>query len=314
MTAQDSYPTWRVEAGRLAHWLTPGQASYPTAREIWAAVFAPDSGSRPNWELSPSDGLPELTFSRVPAEPALLVSGNIIEGLQTELMLTAEGVAAPLDWKKGSPPPDQIVVRSCWYPIDSDGLRVAVKAMNESGIDPGQPISLGQLIRLRSSPALPFGLLDQAGDSAAAAAHAAAESDAPVQGIDAKLYPYQRDGVSFLVRVSRQNLGCILGDEMGLGKTLQVISLVQAEKNAGRGPALVICPATLLENWRRELAQFAPTLVVMVHAGPQRVGDPRKLATADVVVTSYDTVIRDEPLLSNVVWNLLALDRSRRCA
>jgi SNF2 family DNA or RNA helicase len=98
---------------------------------------------------------------------------------------------------------------------------------------------------------------------------------------------------------------------MGLGKTIQVITLVLAEKAAGRGPSLVVTPATLLENWRRELALFSPTLSVKVHAGPGRVGIASRLMGFDVIITSYDTAVRDEPLLSSIPWNLLALDEAQ---
>jgi SNF2 family DNA or RNA helicase len=98
---------------------------------------------------------------------------------------------------------------------------------------------------------------------------------------------------------------------MGLGKTIQVIALMLAEHSAGRSPALVIAPATLLENWRRELAQFAPSLSIVVHAGPGRAGIVSKLAEFDVVVTSYDIAVRDEPMLSAIRWNILALDEAQ---
>jgi SNF2 family DNA or RNA helicase len=132
-----------------------------------------------------------------------------------------------------------------------------------------------------------------------------------VEGLHAKLYPYQKDGVAFLRLVADEGLGCILGDEMGLGKTLQVIALIQAETNVHRAPALVIAPATLLENWRRELALFAPQLSVLVHAGPNRPGQAGKLTSFDVVVTSYETAVRDEPMLSSVSWNVLAVDEAQ---
>ncbi|MBS0173267.1 MAG: DEAD/DEAH box helicase [Nitrospira sp.] len=135
--------------------------------------------------------------------------------------------------------------------------------------------------------------------------------DTAVWGLQGDLYPYQKDGVHFLKLVADQGLGCILGDEMGLGKTIQVITLMLAEKCAGRGPSLVVSPATLLENWRRELALFAPSLSVRIHAGSERAGIASRLAGFDVVVTSYDTALRDEPMLSSITWNLLALDEAQ---
>lgn len=74
---------------------------------------------------------------------------------------------------------------------------------------------------------------------------------------------------------------------------------------------MVVAPATLLENWRRELGQFAPSLSVTIHAGNNRAGIASRLAGIDVVVTSYDIVVRDEPMLSAISWNLLALDEAQ---
>lgn len=72
-----------------------------------------------------------------------------------------------------------------------------------------------------------------------------------------------------------------------------------------------VAPATLLENWRRELSLFAPGLQVHIHAGADRPGVAAKLSAADVTVVSYETAIRDEALLSAVSWNVVALDEAQ---
>lgn len=312
MTPQNAFPNWHIDAGRLVYCPEPGKALYPSAREIWTSVFAGNSSTAtPAWAFSPTESLPELEFSRFPAEPALVVSGNLLEGLHTELVVSAGAVIAPLAWAEGSIPPDQVVAEDCWFPVDSASVASAVDALKQLGVVPGSTINLGQLIRLRTSLGLPVRLIDRTESSPAATAHAASATEGPIRGIDGTLYPYQSDGVSFLNLVSRQNLGCILGDEMGLGKTLQVIGLIQSERNSGRAPSLVVSPATLLENWRREFAQFAPGLSILVHTGPHRAGDPTKLGGYDVVVTSYETAVRDEPLLSGIKWNVLALDEAQ---
>ncbi|EQD52890.1 SNF2/RAD54 family helicase, partial [mine drainage metagenome] len=148
-----------------------------------------------------------------------------------------------------------------------------------------------------------------------ASAHTVAGSD-PVSvedlpSVTAQLYAYQIRGVRWLCAVASGGLGCILGDEMGLGKTLQVIVLLASEKNHGHGPNLVVCPSTLLENWRREIAKFCPSLAVLVHQGAGRTGSASILSSVDVVVASYDTVVRDQILLSVVQWNCLVLDEAQ---
>jgi len=142
--------------------------------------------------------------------------------------------------------------------------------------------------------------------------------------LDAQLRPYQRLGVAWLWHLYRHELGGILADEMGLGKTLQALGLlcaarghasykvdaasrcVSTEERGGdaastfiRGmtPSLVVCPASLLENWRREAARFAPGLRVFVHHGDRRLaGDA--WGAFDLVITSYGTLVRDEELFA----------------
>ena len=81
--------------------------------------------------------------------------------------------------------------------------------------------------------------------------------------LGAILRPYQRDGVRFLWQAGALGLGTCLADDMGLGKTLQVLTMLQLWKRAGRLdrlPALLVVPATLLDNWRQESARFTPDL------------------------------------------------------
>ena len=99
---------------------------------------------------------------------------------------------------------------------------------------------------------------------------------------------------------------------MGLGKTLQVIS---ALRDPGEGPssggALVLAPGSLLENWVREIAKFCPDFRTLKHHGSTRTGRPPELRGFDVVVSSYDTAIRDLSLLRMVEWNVVVLDEAQ---
>ena len=130
--------------------------------------------------------------------------------------------------------------------------------------------------------------------------------------INAKLYPYQQGGARWLEFMISQRCGSILGDEMGLGKTLQIISVIAALK--AKQPSahfLVICPVSLLENWRRELAKFCPSLTVNVHYGSKRTGDYRELYKYDINITSYSSAITDAGLLSLTNWELLVIDEAQ---
>ena len=107
------------------------------------------------------------------------------------------------------------------------------------------------------------------------------------------LRPYQKAGYNWLSFLHQYKFGGCLADDMGLGKTLQVIALLLRETELRKVPSLVIAPATLLENWRREIVRFAPVLSTTIHRGQGRSGFPKTLRTFDVVLTSYDTAMRD---------------------
>jgi SNF2 family DNA or RNA helicase len=123
-------------------------------------------------------------------------------------------------------------------------------------------------------------------------------SPAPIPAeFDAKLRPYQRLGAAWLWHIHRNELGAVLADEMGLGKTVQALALLCAAGESGVA-SLVVCPASLLENWRREAANFAPGLRVIVHHGGRRLSDPAQLRDCDLVITSYGTLVRDGSLFN----------------
>jgi SNF2 family DNA or RNA helicase len=109
----------------------------------------------------------------------------------------------------------------------------------------------------------------------------------------------------------RNGLGSIIADEMGLEKTIQVICLIHDGRNEGHIPALVVAPATLLENWKREIRRFAPQLNVHLHRGAGRTGFPDELRQHDVVLTSYDTAVADVSLLRNITWEIIVIDEAQ---
>lgn len=134
---------------------------------------------------------------------------------------------------------------------------------------------------------------------------------APVPGsLDAVMRPYQRLGAAWLWHLHSAGLGGVLADEMGLGKTLQALALVCAVQAQG-APCLVVCPASLVENWRREAARFAPHLRVFVNRGDQRLRDPSAACGWDLVITSYGTLARDRDLLSAVEFACVIGDEAQ---
>jgi superfamily II DNA or RNA helicase len=139
--------------------------------------------------------------------------------------------------------------------------------------------------------------------------------DIPAQppGFQGTLRPYQQRGVTWLATLQRYTLGALLADDMGLGKTAQVIALLLVEKQR-IGPTLVICPTSVVGNWRHELARFAPELVVLVHHGAERAAGDELIEAAeryDVVLSTYSLLHRDEAFLTRVSWNGLVLDEAQ---
>ncbi len=124
----------------------------------------------------------------------------------------------------------------------------------------------------------------------------------------ATLRPYQQLGTAWLWHLYRHDLGGILADEMGLGKTLQALAFLSAR--AGQ-PALVVAPASLLENWRRECARFTPELRTLVHHGGRRAADEAAFAACDLVITSYGTLTRDRELFTAMEFGCVVADEAQ---
>ena len=128
------------------------------------------------------------------------------------------------------------------------------------------------------------------------------------QGI---LRPYQEMGYSWLAFLDRFGLGACLADDMGLGKTIQLISLLL---HAKLGHTLLIAPMSVVGNWQREIARFAPSLSVMSHHGPERLAGKSFVEEAqkyDVVLTTYALANRDRETLASVEWERLVLDEAQ---
>jgi hypothetical protein len=140
-------------------------------------------------------------------------------------------------------------------------------------------------------------------DRLAGAGRAAVE---PPEGLRATLRPYQGRGLSWLAQMSELGLGGCLADDMGLGKTVQVIALHLHRRPLEVGPTLVVCPTSLLGNWERELARFAPDVPVRRYHGGDR--HLEELAADEVVLVTYGVVRRDRAVLAEVGWGLVVAD------
>lgn len=135
-------------------------------------------------------------------------------------------------------------------------------------------------------------------------------------GFGARLRPYQERGLGWLSFMDALGSGAVLADDMGLGKTIQVLALLERERQQapGLGPTLLVCPMSLVANWQREAAKFAPKLAVHVHHGAERLtGEQFRDAVAgvDLVLTTYSLTLRDQRELAEVGWRRVVVDEAQ---
>ncbi|MFB9526254.1 DEAD/DEAH box helicase [Nonomuraea roseola] len=119
----------------------------------------------------------------------------------------------------------------------------------------------------------------------------------------ATLRDYQLAGLRWLAQMTALGLGGCLADDMGLGKTITLIAL---HLHRGGGPTLVVCPASLLGNWEREIARFAPGVPVRRYHGAQRT-----LPESGFVLTTYGTMRVDAAKLAEHPWDLVVADEAQ---
>ena len=145
--------------------------------------------------------------------------------------------------------------------------------------------------------------------------HAVKDSEyTPPQSLHSVLRKYQRDGYRWLRTLDGYGMGGILADDMGLGKTLQVLSYLLALKEGGQPlPSLIVCPASLVLNWEEECKKFTPqlTCVAMDGDAAHRAVLARRWAEADLVVTSYDLLRRDEDRYAEQPFYACILDEAQ---
>ncbi len=130
-----------------------------------------------------------------------------------------------------------------------------------------------------------------------------------------KLRSYQKKGFSWLYFLRQYGLGACLADDMGLGKTIQLIALLLKEKDDGiSSPSLLICPTSIIGNWKREMNRFAPTLKVLIHHGSNRQNKDdfcSNVNNYDLIISSYGLTHREEAIFNNIEWNCLILDEAQ---
>ena len=148
-------------------------------------------------------------------------------------------------------------------------------------------------------------------------------------GFEGTLRPYQKRGYAWLAFLKRWGLGACLADDMGLGKTVQALALLRRTYNGyeengsakngdseiSRQPSLIVCPTSVVTNWKKEANRFTPDLSVLVHHGGDRTSDEEafteQMANHTLVVTNYALLRRDVELFRAISWDTVVLDEAQ---
>jgi ATP-dependent helicase STH1/SNF2 len=138
-----------------------------------------------------------------------------------------------------------------------------------------------------------------------------------LQGGDLK--EYQLSGVQWLVSLYNNNLNGILADEMGLGKTIQTIALLAylMESKHNFGPFMIVCPLSTISNWTNEIQKWAPDMINVVYKGvpsarKQIYKEEVESGKFNILLTTYEYVMKDKSFLSKLFWQYIIVDEGHR--
>lgn len=295
---------WEISGGGMSLVDLVGNRSQPSATDIYRALV--ERRPAEPWIPTTADG---LRASRYPLSPVLTIveSG---EGIPVYTIFgSARGVTLELevvDLERGYRIADRV-----WHPVEPTAAQEVLELLRSTGANIGQARSLRTFLAVRRAGRLGGAVDDRMADRAISPLVFAPPADDVPAGVNATLYSYQLAGWRWLKFLLAEGIGGLLADEMGLGKTLQVIAALSDSGGGPLRPALIVAPGSLLENWRREIARFAPHLRVLKHHGPLRTGRPVELQGYDVVITSYDNAVGDNSLLNMIHWKVVILDEAQ---
>lgn len=268
-------------------------------------------GDNPDTLPSLTEAFPEVHFSSLasPIRVSLCLNDSG-EEIQLKCYVIRRKKEIPVDTINGVLL-DQCLTRKEWFRI-SGNVEILNSIFKELGILECGTITFNQYLLLKRAAEKEElrEITDSVDPDLYRKVNAIQHSEIPT-GIDAKLYPYQLDGYNWMRFMLSEGCGCILGDEMGLGKTLQAISIINYQIAVGNKNNLVICPVSLLENWKRECGKFAPDIDVYVHHGSKRTGYYKELLEHDLVVISYNTAVSDLGMLKMLLWDTVILDEAQ---
>lgn len=295
---------WEVRGNEL--WLIDpaGNARVPATDEVYRALVERQPAD--DWVPTNVDG---LRPSRYPLVPAIVIGQG--ENGTPSYSISAACRSTHINLEAADVERGHHVSAGTWYPVDPSAGNEVLELLKQGGNRLGPANSLRGFLAIRKAAAEGGAVEDRLAAQQISPLAFAPSGDETPAGVNATLYPYQLSGWRWLKFLLAEGLGGLLADEMGLGKTLQIISALSDSGGESLAPSLIIAPGSLLENWRREIAKFAPHLQVIKHHGPLRTGRPADLSQHDVVITSYDNAVGDNSLLKMVQWKAIILDEAQ---
>jgi hypothetical protein len=318
----------RLEAAtdwlRQIDWFTPEPGLWVgDANENFLSQLARAWEEKPKGaEFLGNQPFQRLFLSPKKLKPKLMVQGSGIDWFSVCAAWEAEGhKLTPGDLQRLQSATGRFVKLpdSGWMELDVDAVQSAHETFAELGLDGLSPMA--QKVDLMHATHLSEDSLAKFGDQpfAKALRERVAEfkgvPHAELPSLNAELRPYQKDGFDFLCYLSQLKLGGILADDMGLGKTLQTLSWLwwlRLQKGAKSKPALVICPASVLHNWRREANKFTPEMKVLVlESGSERHNLRKQIPEHDLIVTNYSLLRRDLAALQKFDFQAIILDEAQ---
>ncbi len=255
--------------------------------------------------------------------PKLIVAGSGIDWLSVSAEWEKEGMkltSADLERLQCATGRFVKLPDGGWVELDTKAVEAAHETMAELGLEGLS--AMPQRVNLLQAAQLEEATLNRFADQAPIKALRERLTDfagiAPTPlppGIQAEMRPYQKTGFDFLCHLTRLGLSGVLADDMGLGKTLQTLAWLawMKEQNTKRPkPVLVICPASVLHNWRRESERFTPALRVLVlESGAARHNLRKQIPQHDLIVTNYALLRRDLEELQKFAFRAIILDEAQ---
>ena len=310
---------------RQLDWFTPEPGLWVgDANEGFLSTLAHAWADRPQEaDYLGNPGFSRLFLAPRQLRPRLVIKGSGIDWLAVSAEWEYEGMkltAADLQRLQTATGRFVKLPDSGWVEMDLNAVQSAHEAMAELGVDGLVPVA--QRVGLEQAAHLDEEGLKRFGDSAQA--KALRERLKNFEGlpaiplpatIHAEMRPYQKDGFDFLCHLTSIRLGGILADDMGLGKTLQTLAwLAWLKERHGKDPkpSLVICPASVLQNWRQEASRFTPHLKVLVlESGAARHNLRKQIPQHDIIVTNYALLRRDLEELQKFAFRATILDEAQ---